>query len=185
MGIATSQSQEKRVKESIAAERCASPIRRSARWTPRMRRTSTRRSGRRPETAWSRSPTTPGSRSSCPASACYWCATGASTSGRAPPSLTDTPTGSTSRCNPTRVRGSERCSVAPLTSHSRSGRPSWRGPHPARLTAAQTCAAAHELLQLRRPPFNDVRARQAVNLALDRAAIARRFGGPFISTPTR
>ena len=35
-----------------------------------------------------------------------------------------------------------------------------------------------------RPPFDDVRARQAVNLALDRAAIARRFGGPFISTPT-
>jgi peptide/nickel transport system substrate-binding protein len=37
---------------------------------------------------------------------------------------------------------------------------------------------------VQRPPFDDVRARQAVNLALDRAAIARRFGGPFISTPT-
>ena len=37
---------------------------------------------------------------------------------------------------------------------------------------------------VRRPPFNDVRARRAVNLALDRTAIARRLGGPFISTPT-
>ena len=37
---------------------------------------------------------------------------------------------------------------------------------------------------VRRPPFDDnVRARQAVNLALDRAALARRFGGPGLSTP--
>jgi YVTN family beta-propeller protein len=36
----------------------------------------------------------------------------------------------------------------------------------------------------RRAPFVDVRARQAVNLALDRAALARRFGGPGLSTPT-
>jgi peptide/nickel transport system substrate-binding protein len=37
---------------------------------------------------------------------------------------------------------------------------------------------------VRRPPFDDVRARQAVNLALDRATVARRFGGPGLSTPT-
>jgi YVTN family beta-propeller protein len=36
----------------------------------------------------------------------------------------------------------------------------------------------------RRPPFTDVRARQAVNLALDRATLARQFGGPGLSTPT-
>jgi len=39
-------------------------------------------------------------------------------------------------------------------------------------------------LNVRRPPFDQVRARQAVNLALDRAAIVQRFGGPGLSTPT-
>jgi YVTN family beta-propeller protein len=35
-----------------------------------------------------------------------------------------------------------------------------------------------------RPPFDDVRARQAVNLAIDRAGVARRFGGLELSTPS-
>ena len=37
---------------------------------------------------------------------------------------------------------------------------------------------------VRRPPFSNVLARRAVNLAIDRAAIARRLGGPGLSIPT-
>jgi YVTN family beta-propeller protein len=37
---------------------------------------------------------------------------------------------------------------------------------------------------VQRPPFNNVLARRAVNLAIDRAAVTRRLGGPGLSTPT-
>ena len=37
---------------------------------------------------------------------------------------------------------------------------------------------------LTRPPFDNVLARRAVNLAIDRAAVARRLGGPGLSVPT-
>jgi Bacterial extracellular solute-binding proteins, family 5 Middle len=37
---------------------------------------------------------------------------------------------------------------------------------------------------VRRAPFDDVLARRAVNLAINRAAVARRLGGPGLSIPT-
>ena len=37
---------------------------------------------------------------------------------------------------------------------------------------------------IRRPPFSNVLARRAVNLAIDRSAAARGLGGPGLSTPT-
>jgi peptide/nickel transport system substrate-binding protein len=39
-------------------------------------------------------------------------------------------------------------------------------------------------INTRRPPFYDVRARRALNYAVDRARIAREFGGPLAATPT-
>ena len=37
---------------------------------------------------------------------------------------------------------------------------------------------------LQRPPFSNALARRAVNLAIDRAAVADRLGGPGLSVPT-
>ncbi len=37
---------------------------------------------------------------------------------------------------------------------------------------------------IQRPPFSNARARRAVNLAIDRSAVARRLSGPGLSTPT-
>jgi YVTN family beta-propeller protein len=44
-------------------------------------------------------------------------------------------------------------------------------------------ATAFLHLNERRPPFDDLRARQAANLAIDRAAIARAYGGGAVATP--
>jgi peptide/nickel transport system substrate-binding protein len=47
-------------------------------------------------------------------------------------------------------------------------------------------AAELDWLQLntKAPPFNDIRVRKALNLAIDRAAIVRLYGGPVAATPT-
>jgi YVTN family beta-propeller protein len=45
-------------------------------------------------------------------------------------------------------------------------------------------AVEFEPLNTHRPPFNDVRVRQALNYAINRAKIARLYGGPSFATPT-
>jgi len=67
--------------------------------------------------------------------------------------------------------------------------PADRLPELARHFAAQ--AHAHPLpadwyfaLNVNIPPFNELKARQAVNLAIDRAAVVRIFGGAHLATPT-
>jgi DNA-binding SARP family transcriptional activator/ABC-type transport system substrate-binding protein len=49
-----------------------------------------------------------------------------------------------------------------------------------------TAATDTDWLQLNTnsPPFNDIRVRKALNLAIDRAAIVRMYGGPVTATPT-
>ena len=39
-------------------------------------------------------------------------------------------------------------------------------------------------LNVRRPPFDDLRVRQAINFATDRAALVERYGGPEAAAPT-
>ena len=43
---------------------------------------------------------------------------------------------------------------------------------------------AFMFLNVRTPPFNDVRVRQAVNLALDRGRVVSHCGGPVAARPT-
>jgi YVTN family beta-propeller protein len=54
---------------------------------------------------------------------------------------------------------------------------------PAQLLTVPTPTIAYLALDSRTPPFDDVRVRRAVNFALDRAAIARIWGGAGIATP--
>jgi YVTN family beta-propeller protein len=54
---------------------------------------------------------------------------------------------------------------------------------PAQLLTVPTPTIAYFALDARTRPFDDVRVRRAVNFALDRAAIARIWGGPGIATP--
>jgi peptide/nickel transport system substrate-binding protein len=56
--------------------------------------------------------------------------------------------------------------------------------YPSQLHRLQTPQLDAFLLNTRRPPFDDLRVRQALNLAIDRAAIARMLGGPAWAAPT-
>jgi ABC-type transport system substrate-binding protein/DNA-binding SARP family transcriptional activator len=56
--------------------------------------------------------------------------------------------------------------------------------HPRQLRANPIYAAEFLPLNTRLPPFDDVRVRRALNLAIDRRTIARMYGGAFVAVPT-
>ena len=55
--------------------------------------------------------------------------------------------------------------------------------YPSQLHANPTTSVAFIALNTRRPPFDDVRVRQALNFAVDRQTIARAFGGQHVAIP--
>jgi peptide/nickel transport system substrate-binding protein len=54
---------------------------------------------------------------------------------------------------------------------------------PGQLHVSPSPGVSAVFLDTREPPFNDVRVRQALNLAIDRSAIVRLFGGSAAATP--
>ena len=55
---------------------------------------------------------------------------------------------------------------------------------PGRVHSVPSPGATWMFLNTRRPPFDDVRVRRAVNLATDRAVLVKLHGGPEVGTPT-
>ena len=56
--------------------------------------------------------------------------------------------------------------------------------HPGQLRSNPQALTSFIFLNVNTPPFNDIRVRQAVNLALDRGRIADDYGGPLSARPT-
>ena len=56
--------------------------------------------------------------------------------------------------------------------------------HPAQLHSNPSPTTIFVQINTRRPPFNDLRARRALNYAVDRASVVRMEGGPIVNTPT-
>ena len=56
--------------------------------------------------------------------------------------------------------------------------------HPGQLRSNPQALTSFIFLNVNTPPFNDIRVRQAVNLALDRRRIADDYGGPLSARPT-
>jgi peptide/nickel transport system substrate-binding protein len=55
--------------------------------------------------------------------------------------------------------------------------------YPSQLHANPTTSVAFVTLNAHRPPFDDVRVRQALNYAVDRKQIAKLYGGSLVATP--
>jgi ABC-type transport system substrate-binding protein/DNA-binding SARP family transcriptional activator len=55
---------------------------------------------------------------------------------------------------------------------------------PGRLHSSPSAGLEYMFLNVRRPPFNDIRVRRALNLATDRAALVDGLGGPEVAAPT-
>jgi peptide/nickel transport system substrate-binding protein len=55
---------------------------------------------------------------------------------------------------------------------------------PGRLHSSPAAGLEYMFLNVRRPPFDDIRVRKAVNLAVDRAALVDGLGGPEVAAPT-
>ena len=55
---------------------------------------------------------------------------------------------------------------------------------PGRLHSSPSAGLEYMFLNVRRPPFDDIRVRRAVNLAADRAALVDSLGGPEVAAPT-
>jgi peptide/nickel transport system substrate-binding protein len=56
--------------------------------------------------------------------------------------------------------------------------------HAGQLHVNPSLQTDYVVLNVRAPPFDDVRVRRALNLALDRRAIVRLYGGPSVAQPT-
>ena len=70
----------------------------------------------------------------------------------------------------------------PLVSEGRSAR-SWLA-RPGRLRSAPAPTTDWAFLNVRRRPFDDIRVRRALNLAIDRAKVVALSGGPEVGEPT-
>ena len=128
-----------------------------------------------------------GSPSSSPAGGCCSSATSVSASGPGRPSPTATPTASTSgwTTDPSqRVQAVLRGHADLALEIASTNLAPLRTRFASQLRLDTQPDTSFLTFNVRRPPFSNVLARRAVNLAIDRAAVTRHLGGPGQSIPT-